>query len=383
MISAYPPARSSSPDHDAFAVPWRHVDWVLLLISTLLVGAGMIAIWSQQVAQGVDPAILLNRQGIAVALGVLGMLTAMTVDYRKLRAFAPVFYGVACALLALVRVAGVERNGARAWFDFGPIQLQPSELSKVALIFMLAAYTAEDRGEGLPYDRFVKALVLAGVPMGLVLLQPDLGTASTLVAIAMGVLLIARAPVKYIALITLLSIITAVGLVSSGFLAKYQVERLTSFINPTQEQLTVGAGLQQKYSKQAVTLGRMTGAGFGEGRTTRAKDIPEQDTDFIYSAIAEQFGLIGAGTVLLLYLLLLLRCVRIAQLSTDHLGSLIAVGAATLIAWHVFQNVGMNLGIMPVTGIPLPFVSYGGSSMISFLGAVGLVQGVHMRRYAT
>lgn len=383
MISAYPTgaSRSTSSSGD-LGVPWRNVDWILLVITVLIVGTGVVALWSQQTARQLDPATLLNRQGVAIALGGLGMFIVMGIGYRSLRPWAPFIYGAACVLLVLVRVAGTEVNGARAWFSFGPLQLQPSELAKVALIFMLAAYLAEDRGERLPYDRFVKSLFMLFVPMGLVLLQPDLGTASTMVAIAMGVLLIARAPVRHIALISILSVVTAVALVSSGALQSYQRERLTSFIDQKETADNKDLIRQQKYSKQAITLGRIGGAGFGQGITTSKGEVPAQETDFIFSAIAEQFGLLGAGTVLILYLFMLLRCIRIAQLSPDHMGSLIAIGAATLLTWHIFENVGMNLGIMPITGIPLPLISYGGSSMIAFLGALGLVQSVHMRRYS-
>ncbi len=385
-------AISGSASSEA-VVPWRHADWTLLAVTAFLLGSGIVALWSERVAKGADPAILLNRQGIAFALGGLGMIAVMAVDYRSLRQYAPLFYGATCFLLLAVRFIGQEVNGIKAWFDFGPLQLQPSELCKVTLVLMLAAFAAEDRAEQLEYDRFVRCLLLAFLPIGLVMLQPDLGTASTLVAITMGVLLIARAPVRHIALITALSIASVVGIVSSGFLDQYQVERITSFIDqegnaakdsslsPFEKARKEDLRRQVKMSKQSVTLGRVTGAGFGKGLTTKGKLVPNQENDFIFSAIAEQFGLLGSGFILLLYLIVLLRCIRIAQLAPDHMGALIAVGAATLIAWHVFENVGMNLGIMPVTGIPLPLVSYGGSASLAFLLVLGLVQSVHMRRY--
>jgi rod shape determining protein RodA len=216
-----------------------------------------------------------------------------------------------------------------------------------------------------------------------VLLQPDLGTASTMIAITMGVLLLAKAPVRHIVLITALSIATAAGLAQSGYLNKYQKDRFDALVkvNANPNRCDNKIVHQVCYARQGVTLGRMTGAGFGKGYITRAGLVPEQNNDFIFSAIAEQFGLVGSGGLLVLYLLMLLRCIRIAQLAPDHMGTLVAIGAATLMAWHVFENVGMNIGIMPVTGIPLPLVSYGGTSAISFLILLGLVQSVHMRRY--
>jgi rod shape determining protein RodA len=233
-----------------------------------------------------------------------------------------------------------------------------------------------------------------GLPLVLVLAQPDLGTASTLVAITMGVLLVAKAPAKHIILVSLLSLATVYGVAQTGLVKPYQISRLTSFWNQeerlvdkkqpdgTIKKVSNKDDIQQvKYSKEAITLGRATGAGVGKGLRTSSGDVPFQTTDFIFSAIGEQFGLIGASVVLGLYLLLMLRCIRIAQIAPDHMGSLIAVGAATLLVWHVFENVGMNMGMMPVTGIPLPLVSFGGSSTLAFLSLLGLVQNVHMRRY--
>jgi rod shape determining protein RodA len=372
------------------STPFRHVDWALMFMTALLAAAGIVALWSQQQALGKKPDVLLNKQGIALALGALGMFIIMSIDYRRLRDFAHVFYLGICAALVLVRFVGVAHGGAKAWFKFGPLELQPSELAKVTLVFMVATYASNDLGEKLTFDRFVRSLLIVGLPVAIVFkLQRDLGTASTMIAIAMGMLLMAKAPAKHIALITVMSIITIGSLVRSGYYDSYQKDRVTSFIVVNKNPDTCARSTQKEsdniqqvcYARQAVTLGRMTGAGFGKGFIAGSGLVAVQDSDFIFSAIAEQFGLIGAGGLLILYLLILLRCIRIAQIASDHTGSLVAVGAATLIAWHVFENVGMNIGIMPATGIPLPLVSYGGSSSIAFLALLGLVQNVHMRRY--
>jgi rod shape determining protein RodA len=379
-----------SHTRDEASTPFRHVDWALLLMTAMLAGSGIVALWSQQQAIGKKPEALINKQGIALALGALGMFIIMSIDYRKLREYAHYFYIAICLALVAVRFVGIAHGGANAWFKFGPLELQPSELAKVTLVLMIATYAADDRGEKLPYDRFVKSLIIVGIPVAIVFkLQRDLGTASTMIAIAMGVLLMAKAPVKYIALITALTVMTIIGLVQSGYYESYQKDRLTSFIVVNQKPDSCSRAKQKEadviqqvcYARQAVTLGRVTGAGFGKGLITGSGLVAVQDSDFIFSAISEQFGLIGSGALLLLYLLILLRCIRIAQIANDHAGSLIAVGAATLICWHVFENVGMNIGIMPATGIPLPLVSYGGSSSIAFLVLLGLVQSVHMRRY--
>jgi rod shape determining protein RodA len=391
ILSAGSPSSTSRSESSE---PFKHMDWALLAITAALAGAGILAIASERAAKGVDPTSTINKQGISVALGALAMVTIMAVDYRKLRNLAIVFYLGTAGLLVAVRLIGQEINGAKAWFNLGFFQLQPSELAKVTLVFMLAAYCSDDRGAKLPYDRFIKALMVLGLPLVLVLAQPDLGTASTLVAITMGVLLVAKAPAKHILLVSVLSLATVFGVYKSGVVAPYQLSRLTSFIHQEErlvdqkqkdgsiKKVSNKDDIQQvKYSKEAITLGRATGAGYGKGLRTSSRDVPFQTTDFIFSAIGEQFGLIGASIVLGLYLLLMLRCLRIAQIAPDHMGSLIAVGAATLLAWHVFENVGMNMGMMPVTGIPLPLISFGGSSTLAFLSLLGLVQNVHMRRY--
>lgn len=398
-----PSMLSKSKSRSDSSEPFRHIDWVLMLITSGLAGIGIIAGWSEHVAKGLDPKSGINRQGIAVAIGALIMMAIMSVDYRKLRPYAIFLYFGTASLLVAVRLVGAEVNGARAWFNLGAFQLQPSELAKVTLVFMLAAYCSDDRGQKLPYDRFIKALMILGLPLVLVLAQPDLGTASTLAAITMGVLLVAKAPARHIILISVLSLASAYVVYNSPVLKPYQKDRLTTFLHPTLKVIELKNAdgspklnadgtvakvsnkdqIQQvNYAKQAITLGRATGKGFGKGFNTSSGDIPEQRTDFIFSAIAEQFGLIGSGVLLLLYLMLILRCLRIAQIAPDHMGSLIAVGAATLLAWHVFENVAMNMGMMPVTGIPLPMVSSGGSSTIAFIALLGLVQNVHMRRYS-
>jgi rod shape determining protein RodA len=383
---------SSARNRSDSSEPFRHVDWALLAITCLLCAAGIVAQWSERVAKGVNPTSTINRQGISVAIGLLAMLTIMWVDYRKLRPWAIVLYISTALLLVAVRVAGQEVNGAKAWFSFGAFQLQPSELAKVTLVFMLAAYCSDDRGAKLPYDRFIKALMILALPLVLVLAQPDLGTASTMVAITMGVLLVAKAPAKHIILISVLSLATVFGVYKSGYVKPYQLDRLTTFASQQKIKTSVGPDgkiisnkdqvQQVKYSIEAITLGRATGKGFGQGFRTSSGDVPEQKTDFIFSAIAEQFGLVGAASLLAVYLILMLRCLRIAQIAPDHMGALIAVGTATLMAWHVFENAAMTMGIMPVTGIPLPLVSFGGSSTIAFLCLLGLIQNVHMRRYS-
>jgi rod shape determining protein RodA len=217
-----------------------------------------------------------------------------------------------------------------------------------------------------------------------VLVQPDLGTASALVVIAMAILLVAGAQWKHIALVTAMAVISGALLIGTGQLARDQQDRLTVYVSQdstprTPEQKR--AQYQLANAKAAIADGGLTGQGYLNGAYTNGAYVPEQHTDFVFSAIAEQFGLVGSVVLLALYGFVILRMWRIARLAKDQLGALIATGALALVAWHVFENVGMNMGLVPVTGIPLPLVSYGGSSVVAFLVLVGLVESVHMRRF--
>ncbi len=376
-------------------------DWTLLGATVALCAFGLVAVHSSQWAsfQQNDPANLyynVQHQAVPMVIGVVGMFVFMALDYRQLKAWTPRLYVGTTAMLALVLLLGTDRNGARAWFDLGSFTLQPSEMAKLTMVLGLAAVVSNDRDGPLSYSRFVAALVVLGVPVGLIMLQPDLGTASTFIVVAMAVLLVGRARFWHIVLITLLSGATLFALVKTEFLAPYQVARLTSFVDPTstkidptwpedkrlQEQRINGVREQVRYAQQAVSLGGLHGQGFTKGITMNGGYVSQTHTDFIFANISEQFGLVGAGLVLGLYLLILLRMLRIAQLANHAFGTLICAGAGALLAWHVFENVGMNMGIMPVTGIPLPLVSYGGSSVIAFLWLLGFVQNVYRRRDA-
>jgi rod shape determining protein RodA len=387
MSTLYVSSRPTERRESAVGSMLRHTDWGLIIATALIAVIGLAAIYAARYQARVDAGLELSfwvkRQGLALALGAVGMVVVMLIDYRRLRDFARFFYFGTAALLAAVLVVGPRgKFGANAWFNIGPFQLQPSEVAKVTLVFLLASYLSNEKGEPLPFERFVRALFLLGLPMGLVLLQPDLGTASTFVVITMAILLIARARARHIALITAMSLISVVALVSTGALARYQQDRLTAFVNQKTTRNNEDVIQQVGFSKQAITLGRLSGVGFTKGKTVNGGYLHEPQTDFIFPVVAEQFGLVGAGLLLMLYAFVMVRMLRIAHLARDHLGTLIAVGALAMLGWHVFENVGMTMGIMPVTGIPLPLVSYGGSSVLAFLVMLGLVQSVHIRRNA-
>lgn len=363
------------------AAPWRHVDGFLLVATILISIIGSVMVFSA--TRGSDPDVyntaVLERHLVFIAVGVSAMVMVTMVDYRRLRDWAlPGFVGVCVLLVFVVSPLGTEVRGTRAWFRLGSFQLQPSEFAKVALVAMLAALGAKFAGD-IDVRRLVIMLVVAGIPLGLILLQPDLGTALVFVAITMGVMLVAGVRPKQIAAMTLLGLTMVIATLNSGVLEDYQTARLTVFLNPA-------AGLQAEaynlnQSKIAIGSGGLFGKGIFEGTQTQLNVVPEQENDFIFTAIGEELGFIGAATVLALFAVICWRTWRIAQLARDSFGQLLCVGVLSMIVFQVFQNAGMTMGVMPITGIPLPLVSHGGSSTIAMFAALGMVQSVHMRRF--
>ncbi len=364
------------------AAPWRHVDLLLLGSVALIALIGSLMVFSSTRGTGTGPADTgtLERHIVFMAAGLTVMALTTMADYRRFRDWAPIFYGGVCVLLLGVNSPfGTEVNGAQAWFQIGPFQLQPSEFSKIAVIIGLASLGAHF-GSDIDLRRLAVLLAVPGIPLALIMLQPDLGTAMVFVAITMGVLLVAGVRAKHIAGLTLLGLTAVVGLLNSGVLADYQTDRLTVFLNP-------GAGVQAEaynlnQSKIAIGSGGVLGKGLFNGTQTQLDIVPAQHTDFIFTAVGEELGFIGGATLLLLFGVIGWRIWRIAQLSRDQFGVLLCVGVLSMLAFQIFQNAGMTMGIMPITGIPLPFVSYGGSSTIALFAGLGLVQSVHMRRFS-
>jgi rod shape determining protein RodA len=367
------------------ADPHRHIDWVLAVTVVALSTFGLLAIYTAKhqdlVVNGHDPYLYVKRQGIAIAVGLVALIVGAAVDYRRLRDLAPLLYLGTLVLLVGVLVVGQRVNGTQAWFAIGPFQLQPSELSKVTMILFMASVASMSAG-ALRLRSLMVCLGILAVPAALTLLQPDLGTTSALCAISMGILLVAGARARHILVCTVLALVAVVVLLGTNQLKDYQQARLTAFVNSqSTDKNVVSLRYQIDESKLAIGNGGLTGQGYLEGVQTNGLHVPEQHTDFVFTAVAEQFGFVGSALLLAAYALLVLRIWRTAQLSKDILGTLICAGAASMLVWQVFQNVGMTMGIMPVTGIPLPLLSYGGSSTIAFLALMGLVENVHMRRY--
>jgi rod shape determining protein RodA len=314
---------------------------------------------------------------------IIAMVIVMAIDYEALRERARFFYGVTIMMLVLVNITGTVSGGARLSFDLGPLKLQPAEFAKATVLLALAAYLADERSDEVSYPRFLGGLIMVGVPSALIIIQPDLGSSTVLAAMAMGVLLVAGAKPKYIALISVMTVATVIAALVSGIISTYQIGRIRVFFNQdTTDPLLADYVYQPRNAIRAIATGGITGKGWLEGPLTNAKnDIPVQWADFPFSAIGEQFGLVGCGVVIGLFALMLLRIWRNAHLSKDMLGTYLCAGVFTMILWQLFQNVAMTIGIMPVTGLPMPFISYGGSSLLTFFALLGLVQNVHMRRY--
>ena len=368
--------RSSRADH------LRNVDWGLLVPVLILGVIGAFAIYSATWWKvDNDPYWFATRQVVFLIIAAVALAVVMSFDYQLLKERAYFLYGLSVIALLLVLSVGALRGGARLSFDLGPIAFQPAEFAKPAVLVALAAFFSDDRDEVMSYSRFITGLLMVGVPVALIIVQPDLGSAFVLIVGALAVLVMAGARLRYLLLISVLTVATVAAAVVAGIVDRYQLRRIDAFLN----QNSTDADLQRfvfqvRYAKRAVATGGWFGKGYLKAPLTNGKFIPVQQSDFIFSAIAEQFGMLGGGLVLGLFGLLMFRIWRVGHLAKDAFGSYICAGIFGVILWHVFQNVGMTMGIMPVTGVPLPFVSYGGSSLIAFAIMIGLVESVHMRR---
>jgi rod shape determining protein RodA len=361
--------------------PLRNVDWSLVGIVAALVGMGGAMIYSATKGSGLTAdTYYLTRVVLWVVVAAPVMLVTALVDYRRLRRFIPVFYGGTILLLVAVLVVGSTRNSAQAWFAFGSFQLQPSEPAKVVLVLTLASYLATHRHR-LDVRRLAISLILAGVPMGLILLQPDLGTMLVFVAVTLALLTVAGVRARYLIGLLALGVALSAAVLTSDMLADYQRDRLRVFISDDVSDAAQAEAFNLEQSKIAIGLGGLTGQGYGAGFQTQNDLVPEQQTDFIFTVVGEELGFVGAVAVLGLFAVLTLRVLRAAKLARDDFGSLLCVGVLAMIVFQVFQNVGMTMGIVPITGIPLPFVSYGGSSLLTTCAAMGMVLNVRMHRF--
>lgn len=360
----------------------------LAAVAIALLGIAMnySSTWRSLSFEGGDPWTVARRQAIFVGLGVVAMIVAAVVDYRVLRAYATHAYLVALAALGALLFWAPEIRNARSWFVlpvFG-FQVQPSEFAKLAVIVSLAAFVASHEGY-LRFDTLFNAGVLLVVPMVLIYLQPDLGTMLVFVAVAMGMLLVAGAQLRHIVVITLTGVLALVLVFSIDafqgprLLSETQRNRLTAFLDQDFEPLEASYNLRQ--SQIAIGAGGIWGQGWKQGTQTNLDLVPEQHNDFIFTALGEEFGLVGGTVLLALYAYVSLRIWQAARVASDPFGRLLTVGILSMLLFQVFQNIGMTIGIMPITGIPLPLMSHGGSGTITAFAAVGIVISVGARRY--
>ena len=359
---------------------WVHVDVILLVATAALTLCGIALIYSA--TRGIDPdaysRFYLQRQSLfAVTGGLLGTVAAV-VDYRRLRPLAWPLYGIALlALLLVLTPLGAVRQGARAWFVVGDYQVQPSEFAKLAIIVILAHYGACCGGR-MSLRQLVTALVLVAGPALLILTEPDAGTAVVFAIIAMGILLVAGAQARHILVATVIGLVGLGLVLSSDLVREYQRQRLWAIVNPGGDP---GDTFNIEQAQIAIGNGGLTGQGYGRGTQTGSGLVPAQETDFIFTVLGEELGFLGSATVLGLLAVLLWRIWRSARVAGDLFGSLLSTGVLCMILFQVFQTVGMAAGIMPVIGIPLPLLSYGGSSILTTMVSLGIVLNVSMRRH--
>jgi len=376
MITTSP--RAQVRNHDMTAA-WRHVDVVLCALVGMTATIGSLMIYSA--TRNKEASIpFIEKHIIFVTVGIAAMVICATIDYVKLRDWARLLYVLGIiSLVGVLSPIGSEHKGIKAWYDIGPFQIQPAEVAKVLVIVAVASYLGTSVTK-LGARHLVVSLLMFGVPMGLIMLQPDLGTNLVFVMIAAGMLAVAGIPMRYLVALGVVAVIGVVGILQSDTLDKYQRDRLTTVFRS--EQADSAAVYNTKQSQTAISLGGLTGKGYLEGAYTAGGSVPEQQTDFIFTVPGEELGFLGSSVLLLLLGGIVWRVWRTAQLARDEVGRLICVGILCLLVFHIFENVGMNLGIMPVTGIPLPVVSYGGSATISAFACMGLVLNVHMRRFS-
>jgi rod shape determining protein RodA len=365
--------------------PIRHVDWVLIAITVALSAVGLLLLYSatnQTLRQdGLDPFTRVNKQAITMMVGLGLMIALAAFDYRFFKVYAGFIYLASLLALVLVRIPGLGATDptgtAQRWFEIGPLQITPSEFSKLALIVMLAAVLSELRHEPTVGD-LLKLLGLAAAPLVLVFIQPDIGTSIGIAAIVVGMLIVAGTRLRHLLVLTAVGAVLVALVFQSGAIKDYQYARLVAFLDPTGVSADARYNLDQ--SLIAVGSGGLTGRGYLQGSQTNLDYVPEQHTDFIFTVAGEEFGFVGAAALLALYALLLWRAIRIAWLSKDPFGTYVAAGIASMFAIQMFVNVGMVVGIMPITGIPLPFLSYGGTAVLICFAAVGVLESIHMRR---
>jgi rod shape determining protein RodA len=367
----------------------RRVDWILLFAALALSAFGTVLVWSatrnRTGITGGNPEFFLIRQGINLVVGIALAVGVMWLGHHRLRSAVPLFFAFSLgAMLLVFSPLGTEINGQRAWLSLGGYTLQPGEFAKVAIVLGMALILAAqvDAGDrAYPGSRAViQSLALAAAPLAIVVLD-DMGMAMVIGMIVLGILVASGASLKWSAGLILAGVLAAVLVWTLGVLDQYQLDRFAAFADPSRDPSGVGYNTNQ--ARIAIGSGRITGLGLFEGTQTTGQFVPEQHTDFIFTVAGEELGFIGAGGIIVLIGIILWRALRIARGASDLYGTIIAAGIVAWLAFQSFENIGMALGIMPVAGLPLPFVSYGGTAMFASWIAIGLLQSVRMKRPLT
>lgn len=380
----------------------KRLDYTIIITVFLIIFYSLVIIYSTTkpvdtlpidgtIVKNTDPLGFVKKQILNIILGFVAMFMMLKIRYQNLAKYMKFFYGINLLMLGAVIFAGHSALGATRWIDIGPFKFQPSEFSKLIIIICFASFLVKRQGRLRRFRDLLPCFAFIGVPMLLILKQPDMGTSLVFLAIMFGMLFTAGArPALLVALIVGGLLVASLWIwahfwfeAHSSFklwipLKDYQLKRLIIFINPWQD--WHGDGYNVIQSQIAIGQGGFGGRGLFQGSQTHGNFLPIQETDFIFSVVGEEMGFIGAAALLLLYLILIYRCIFIATNATDSFGFFLSAGVISMIAFHVMISVGMTTGIMPVTGIPLPMFSYGGSSMITNLAALGLLLNINMTR---
>ena len=361
-------------------------DPVLTAVVGLLLVVGTLLVWAATrdwyTRNGLDGQYYLKRHIINILIGLVLAYGVTVIDYRLLRAYTPFLWGAGVLGLVVVLIPGlgVEINGAKAWIALpGGFQIQPAELAKIAIIIGMSMILSERShdSDGPTSRDVLQALAVAAIPVALIIMQPDMGTVLIISAAVVTIVAVSGVPARWVTGLLLLAVLGGFVAVKAGVVSEYQVNRLQTFVDPNAD--TQGAGYQLRQARITVGSGGLVGTGLFNGPQTNGRFVPEQQTDFIFTVAGEELGFIGSGAILILYLILLMRGFSIARRTNDPFGRLVCTGVIAWFAFQIFENIGMTLGLMPMTGVPLPFISYGGSSMFATLIGIGLLQNVHAR----
>jgi rod shape determining protein RodA len=366
----------------------KNIDFIFIIIVTAILFISIIILPSASASVTSDPFYFVKKQTLSILMGLFALLMVASVSYKYIQRFSRYLYAFNILLLIMVLLIGDVVNGAKSWIDLGFYNLQPSEISKIIMIVCFADFLSKRQGKLNTFKDFIPCFVFFAVPLALIMLQPDLGTGLVFLAIMLGMMLVGGANLKLLSGLVGGGLLTIILSIWAHFnfglylpLKNHQILRLVAFINPYADgQGGRGAGYHIIQSQVAVGSGGLTGKGLYKGSQVQLNFLPEHHTDFIFSVIGEELGFLGGTVLLLLFFFLIYRIIKIALTARDMFGVLVVIGIASMIVFHVLVNVGMTIGMMPIMGIPLPFVSYGGSSMLANMIALGFILNINMRR---